>query len=431
MLSLRGAHAGGAAEAAAHAFPQLPLGPVLHILSLLPADQRLRCAEVCRGWRATAVLPALWRRLDLSASSGVAQPVSPALLRAAVARAGGALTAIDLTADAELELDDVLAALRASSALVEARLGSTYSVASVTALLAAAPQLRELHCGVACMPAESVALLQGWPPFAPLRLRELELALLGPHGELFPALALADARLQPGLASLRLSGADLRPPGRCDVLADAVVARCRLRHLFFLVCYFSPDATPALVRMLHRGALTSLEFHACDATLLDAAVTPVVRDTLCVNSTVTSLSLRHLYGDVVPVVLSLLGSLVGHRSLSTLNLERTMLLNNAGAALAALVAADAPALTELNVSGCGMGAAGLGPLCDALVNNSHLRKLDIGSNAAPAGFMRDRLLPTVRANTGLRKLEAGSRRILTSVDEIGAAQEAERIVAAR
>ena len=106
----------------------------------------------------------------------------------------------------------------------------------------------------------------------------------------------------------------------------------------------------------------------------------------------------------------------------------------AAAALAALLAADAPALTELLLEDCRLGEAGLGLLCDALPRNSHLRLLDIRYNGVPAAFFRDRLLPAVRANTGLRKLLV--RGIYADdTDEEEAAQEAEqeakRIIAAR
>ena len=74
MPPRRSARVAAAAEQRAWAFPQLPLPLALRIFSLLPADQRLRCAEVSRGWRATVALPALWRRLDLSPESGLATP---------------------------------------------------------------------------------------------------------------------------------------------------------------------------------------------------------------------------------------------------------------------------------------------------------------------------------------------------------------------
>ena len=49
-----------AEEAASVAFPQLPHAVVLRIFAALPADARLRCCEVSRGWRATASHPELW-----------------------------------------------------------------------------------------------------------------------------------------------------------------------------------------------------------------------------------------------------------------------------------------------------------------------------------------------------------------------------------
>jgi hypothetical protein len=86
-------------------------------------------------------------------------------------------------------------------------------------------------------------------------------------------------------------------------------------------------------------------------------------------------------------------------------------LNRAGAnfaacaaALGALVAANAPALEEINLTYCYLGDAGLGPLVDALPHNTHLRTLNCQYNGISAAFARRRLLPAVRANTSLRKL---------------------------
>ncbi len=69
----------------------LPLPLVLHIFSLLPVDTRLRCAEVCRGWRSVLLERSLWTRLDLSEAPGVRGAALAALLRCAAARAGGSL----------------------------------------------------------------------------------------------------------------------------------------------------------------------------------------------------------------------------------------------------------------------------------------------------------------------------------------------------
>ena len=132
-------------------------------------------------------------------------------------------------------------------------------------------------------------------------------------------------------------------------------------------------------------------------------------------------------------VAALLSGLVGHRSLEALTVSLTPLEDPAavGAALAALVAADALALVELDVSNCHLREAGLGALLDALPRNTHLRELEIRGNDPPAGFMRARLLPAVRANTGLRRLLTTQPFLDPADDNLLAMQEAQRIVAAR
>ncbi len=69
------------------------------------------------------------------------------------------------------------------------------------------------------------------------------------------------------------------------------------------------------------------------------------------------------------------------------------------------MAANAPALTELDVRSCELGDEGLRPLFDALPANTHLTSLDCRSNTLTEGFARDVLLPAVRANTSLRVFE--------------------------
>ena len=169
------------------AFPQLPLECVLHIFSLLPADQRLRCAEVSRGWRATVARPELWRRLEFSPESLYARP---ALLRAAVARAGDALTAITVPA-AFIHVSVLCEALRASTGLVEVRLGERdIGPEYVVSLRAALPQVRALHARVTCEPQHAISMMQGRPPFEPLNLH----ALSASHDDA----ALDPARARPG-----------------------------------------------------------------------------------------------------------------------------------------------------------------------------------------------------------------------------------------
>ena len=120
------------------------------------------------------------------------------------------------------------------------------------------------------------------------------------------------------------------------------------------------------------------------------------------------------------MVAALLNALVGHRSLDAAS----------AGVLITLLAADAPALTELSVSRCNLSVETLGLLCAALPRSSHLHALDMGGLAVPDGFMRDRLLPAVRANSSLRMLLI-DRYFLNGDDDDWAVDEAERIVDAR
>ncbi len=77
------------------------------------------------------------------------------------------------------------------------------------------------------------------------------------------------------------------------------------------------------------------------------------------------------------------------------------------------------------MSSCNLDDAGLGPLFDALPTNTHLRKLDCSENAMSDAFVRERLLPAVRANSSLRELNT---RTWAHSD---AAREAEALVQRR
>jgi hypothetical protein len=102
MPPRRSTRVADAAERATSALSPLPLSVVLHIFSLLPVDCRLRCLEVCRGWRHMLLERSLWTRLDLSTTSGVRASVwvLDALLRCAAARAGGGLQSLHVNKSA-------------------------------------------------------------------------------------------------------------------------------------------------------------------------------------------------------------------------------------------------------------------------------------------------------------------------------------------
>jgi hypothetical protein len=143
---------------------------------------------------------------------------------------------------------------------------------------------------------------------------------------------------------------------------------------------------------------------------LDEPAALLLGNALRANTTLTSATFKFVrLFDEPASAIAVLGALTGHRSVRKLDfcynrgLDLTApVVAAAGAALAALVAADAPALHELSLRSCWLGDAGLAPLLDALPHNTHLRVLDCSDNELSEAFKRDRLLPAVRANTWLQ-----------------------------
>jgi hypothetical protein len=181
-----------------------------------------------------------------------------------------------------------------------------------------------------------------------------------------------------------------------------------------------------LARLLGGGTLTELSITQPEQ-LLDGPSAALLGAALRANSTLTSLSFVNVdfWGDT-DAAAALLSALTGHASLRNL-----VLLSNhveaalSGAALGALIAANAPALTALDVSFCNLGDAGLRPLLDALPGNTNLRALDVSINGTSEAFARDVLPPAVRANASLQALSARTLQVDFS------AREAETLVAAR
>jgi hypothetical protein len=135
-----------------------------------------------------------------------------------------------------------------------------------------------------------------------------------------------------------------------------------------------------------------------------------------------------LWHDAAAAV-TLLGAVTQHCSLLYLDLMSNPIgdaQDAAGAAFGALVTADAPALLILRLSKCGLQEAALGPLVDALPANTYLQTLLLGEVTASAEFLRERLLPAVRANTSLTILE-----ITVTGEGESVAREAQEIVSSR
>ncbi len=313
-------------------FERVPHAILLVIFSLLPVDMRLRCREVCPAWR--AVLSAersLWVRLDLSVSSGLlARRVTPALLRAAAALAGGQLEALNVS-DSDNVVAEVLA-VAAAGTLRELRSSGGES-RSFVSLIDIGLQRAPLHS-----PAALHAVLDAAQA---LRVVKLDLRWCS----LSPASVPALVRL---LNASALT--ELRVGNGGEPLLDA-------------------PAAVLLGAALHASStLTSLELTGVVLWRDPAAASTLLR-ALTAHRSLRTLLLRHNDAETER-----------HR-------------RYAGRALGAFVAENTPALTGLYLGASALGDAGLRPLFDALRANTHLRSLFVdGRKWAHAGF-RTRLPP--------------------------------------
>jgi hypothetical protein len=394
----------------------LPPALVRDILLRLPADQLARAACVSRAWRAAVADPALWLRLDLSVKSGVRCWVDDDCVLAAAARARGGLVALDVSGQVQM-----WAALRAVAAANAASLRELRTVVAqegnsgwreLEALLRAAPALHVLGADVRfCTCATARRMLRNEPPFGQLRLRSLLIDVDEPGLDL-PGLA-ADLAGHPSLSVLQLQGDhQLLTLRDMDAFADAGLA-VGLSALELFTSDLAPAVAPALARLLSSAALTRLHLTNMNPTavaLLDAPAAALLAPALRANRTLRSFRLCEvrLWADVQAGV-DLVRALTGHASLHSLNLSFNVVgpALPATAALAALVAADAPALTELDLAQCDLHDAGVGALLDALRSNTHLRKLTLHGTRMSAAFAQQQLLPALRANSSLRELELG------------------------
>jgi hypothetical protein len=144
---------------------------------------------------------------------------------------------------------------------------------------------------------------------------------------------------------------------------------------------------------------------------LDEPAALLLGNALRANTTLTSATFDfiNLFHEPASAA-ALLGALTAHPSLQKLDLAFNFSINAyapaalaaVGAALAALVAANAPALQHLDLQYCELRNAGLGAVVDALRHNTHLRVLDCSGNGVTEAFRRNRLWPAVRACPWLR-----------------------------
>jgi hypothetical protein len=428
-------------------FASLPLSLAHRIFLALPVDARLCASYVYRAWRDTLAEPSLWTRLSMSGMHVERRRFFDRMLRSLARRERDQICQLDLSQEDFKESVPLPLLTANAGSLRELHLHSIHpnwsdtTKATFGVVVKAAPLLQVLKVeNVRCLLKDALKMLRAEPPYAPLQMsRSLEVYFQDERGELdcgmnrfgrfapFAA-ALADATLQPALSRLCVFAADVSPPAVMGALVDAVRVR-QLREL--ALEYGMPPAAAQLVRLLAEGSLAVLEINQPYRQVFAAAGAALVADALRSNTTLTALHLRgvHLCVDMDAAEL-VLGALVGHLSLRELWIiyedttdEDCIVF---GAALAALIAADAPALQVLVCKRNELGDDGLAPIVGALALNRHLHTLDVGDNGMSEDFARERLLPAVRTNTTLRKLKCGTHRT-----ESPAAAEAEELVRRR
>jgi hypothetical protein len=209
----------------------------------------------------------------------------------------------------------------------------------------------------------------------------------------------AHAAAHGSVRELYLVSAPLDAAGVLNAVVDAALT-CRLRRVELLASRLSPASAPALARLLAGSTLTTLQIYGINEQLLDEPAAVLLCAALRANTTLTSLVLDSvsLWQESAAGVM-LLNALTAHPSLCQLDVDDNpvgMAQHRAGAALGALVAANAPTLSSLRLIGNGFGDAGMGALVDALPLNTHLQVLLCHGNDMSDDILRDRLLPAVR-----------------------------------
>ena len=388
------------------------------VLVRLPVDARARAAAVCRLWRDILADRSLWTRLDLSHASGVAFPrVTDAVLLGAAAKAGGGLTVLDASEGCYLLTRGALTQVVEANAgaLTELHWHERFTETELEAVLRAAPLLRELHVEVNVAGVAVGQMLRNEPPFGPLRI--LSLAVQSPWPSNEATMRVFTAELSASKSPVQALCLMNPPPfedGAFDALVD--VALVRQLKSFQLYDLRSVISASSLARLLGSESLSIATISGSfrNETMLitelpsSATLITAARDT---NSTLSylDLSATGILSDAAAAEVLFHALLIAHPMLHNIDLGRNPVAvadrARIGALLGALVAANSQRLTWLNFVDCNLGDEGLGPLVDALKDNTTLRSLYCYGNDISEAFAHQRLRPAILANTGLDTMQ--------------------------
>jgi hypothetical protein len=429
----------------------------LAVLLKLPLAARLRARAVCRAWRAALSRPELWEVLEVLTDSRYRESVTA--LRAASRLAGFRVRELRISTATFCSPSTLfqqrsnsissrvlgvikanaqsLRALRVvgddSCSDVEDAMHVTpraHTYAELTQLLQAAPALQRLEADAWCVSVEqALKMMLKTLPFRPLRVRRLYLSLSAA-----PCCPRDWQRLMAVMTDAPASFTQLYIHTAAWTWSSAAHTQCYMGGWALSADYLASLTTMAVTRQLpvlrlssalysagqlvhwtrlvRDGALTELELSFRWAYSFDAAVP---WQQLC-DALRRCTSLKRLLCETLNVdaMCALLAALEGHASVETLHIAASADSSAVGAALARLVAANAPALRTLRITDT-LTEEHTRPLLLALSRNTHLRKLECmyvfdGTSANPGrhlpdAFLEDEARPAVRANSSLLALK--------------------------
>ena len=421
----RGREAGVAVrrEAAHAAPPPLPLACFVDVLSLLAPGERLLASAVSRAWRDAVCQPCACTSIDFTCASP--HRVSDALLAAVVRKAAGRITnlRLRLCQGAEAKNAALAAVVLANSGALRRLelLGAPPSISSdflaclwkeaVDSVLHAAPSLVSFHTDVRCIFHNAQLLLAARGQYSVVHLRQLVVDY-GSDAEVI--LLARDIRQHPSLREVGFFHTRFDTPVALGELVDVAIA-CGLTGLQFAACAMGPQSGTHLARLLRDAPrMSSLLIEANDN--FDAACIPAFAAALSASSSLTVLRLegvgmwRH-----VGIGTMLVDAFIGHSTLREISLESNPHhlhndpQNLVSASLARLVAANSKSLQTVSFGYCFAGDGMLRPIFEALPSNTFLRNLSLRHIGLLAPFARDVVLPSVLANSSLRRLEVNDR----------------------
>ena len=266
-------------EAQARASPDTVLSPlpscfVRAVFLLLPADQRLRCVEVSRAWRALLSDTSFWTSLDVSDTCGLIR-FSEALFRAVIAKAGGQLRVLNVSGRGieVLPTRTLLHALTSNATNLEllyARRTTLYTSAEVVKIGKAAPLAFCHVCLQAVTNVEQARrYLRNEPPYGRLRLHSLIVHGEGQLNSLESLEALcSDLIMHSTLANIVIHGASHGTAAAMYIVVNAAIA-LRLKATGLLGCGCTRTCVPELTRLVCAGTLEEMYIFNGDVELFE------------------------------------------------------------------------------------------------------------------------------------------------------------------